>query len=81
MYSLISSSGSLKSSGTRNRPSQLPAFGTPVIGGRGRGGRCRTVGTGMSRATGRSFSVIVTVSRRERDGERVPPGLPVLPEG
>ena len=32
MDSLISSSGSLKSSGTTNRPSQLPAFGTPVTG-------------------------------------------------
>jgi len=32
MYSRISSSGSLKSSGTTNSPSQFPAFGTPVTG-------------------------------------------------
>ena len=34
MYSRISSSPSLKSSGTTNNPSQFPAFGTPVTGGR-----------------------------------------------
>ena len=33
MYSRISSSGSLKSSGTTSRPSYWPAFGTPVTGG------------------------------------------------
>jgi hypothetical protein len=70
----------LKSSGTTSRPSSCPALGTPVTGGRGRGGRCRTMGTGMSRATGRSFSVM-SRPRRGRDDERVPPGWPVLPEG
>jgi|GEM_PF-3655001 len=33
MDSLISSSGSLKSSGTTSRPSSCPALGTPVTGG------------------------------------------------
>ena len=36
MYSRSSSSGSLKSSGTTSNPLRLPAFGTPVTGGRGR---------------------------------------------
>jgi hypothetical protein len=62
MYSRISSSGTLKSSGTTSRPAYCPALGTPVTGGRGRGGRCRTRETGTSWATGRSFSVIVTTS-------------------
>ena len=45
MYSRSSSSGALKSAGTTNSPLQLPAFGTPVAGGRvrlgaaGRSGR------------------------------------------
>jgi hypothetical protein len=36
MSSLMSSSGSLISSGTTSRPFSRPAFGTPVTGGRGR---------------------------------------------
>ena len=33
MYSLIPSSGSLKSSGTTSRPAYSPAFGMPATGG------------------------------------------------
>jgi hypothetical protein len=41
MYSRSSSSGSLKSAGTTNSPLQLPAFGNPETGGRGRLGASR----------------------------------------
>jgi hypothetical protein len=65
MYSRISSKGALKSAGTTSNPSYFPALGTPLTGGRGGGGRCRTTSTGSKRATGLSFSIIVSLARQQ----------------